>query len=119
MANSVTSFFQTLAVQVNIGTTGEERARKQRILIDAEYDVPIDSAGGDRLEGHIDYDAVRREIERIAEGGEYHLQETLCRKVLDAILAQAGVTRTKVRVAKPDIYPHVDLVGVIMERRKG
>jgi dihydroneopterin aldolase len=114
----VTYFFRSLAVQARLGLLPQEKAAPQRVLIDLEYDGPAPSDGSDTLASVLDYDAVRREVVAIVESRHFNLQETLCRTILTSLTAHPEVSRARVFVRKPDIYPDVDAVGVEMEMRK-
>ena len=118
MTDIVTHFFTGLSLQVRIGIHADERAGPQRILIDLEYDVRHAGDHEDELAAVMDYDAVRREVERIAGDRHFNLQETLCREILASLMAREPVLRARVSTRKPDIYPDCEAVGVILEKRK-
>ena len=116
--NVVTHFFRGLSLQVSIGIHSVERAGPQRILIDLEYDVAQGRIHADDIAEVLDYDDVRDEVARIARDRHFNLQETLCREILDSLIARASVIRAKVSTRKPDIYPDCEAVGVVLEQRK-
>ena len=118
MSAYVTHFFRGLSVQVSIGIHAVERAAPQRILIDLEYDVAQPRIHGDEIAEVLDYDDVRDEVARIARDRHFNLQETLCREILESLIARAPVIRVKVSTRKPDIYPDCEGVGVVLEQRK-
>ena len=118
MKHHVTHFFAGLALQVRIGFHEHEKAAAQRVLIDLEYDVDEPASAVDGLDGRVDYDTVRHEVERIALSRHFNLQETLCREILAHLLARPQISRARVATRKPDAYPNVDAVGVIVEARK-
>ena len=119
MTGILTYFFRGLSLNVSIGLHASERAAPQRVLIDIDYDVEDDSGGADSLNGHLDYDAVRRDVERIAGRGHFNLQETLCRAILGALMAREAIIRARVSTRKPDIYENCEAAGVSMEARRG
>ena len=118
MTDFVTHFFRGLSVQVSIGIHAVERTAPQRILIDIEYDVAQPRIHADEIAEVLDYDNVRDEVARIARDRHFNLQETLCREILDNLIARAPVMRAKVSTRKPDIYPDCEAVGVVLEQRK-
>ncbi|MDQ3561269.1 MAG: dihydroneopterin aldolase [Pseudomonadota bacterium] len=118
MSEFVTHFFTGLLLQVRIGIHDSEKAGPQRILIDLEYDLLEPPGGADELEGRLNYDEVRDEVERIALSRHFNLQETLCREIMASLLACGPVARAKVSTRKPDVYKDCAAVGVILEQRK-
>ncbi len=118
MSEFVTHFFTGLSLQVRIGIHDSEKAGPQRILIDLEYDLLEPPGSADELEGRLNYDEVRDEVERIALSRHFNLQETLCREIMASLLARGPVTRAKVSTRKPDVYKDCAAVGVILEQRK-
>jgi dihydroneopterin aldolase len=70
-------------------------------------DLYIDPHGKterDHIDETVDYDFVRRAIVGLTQTGHFHLQETLCEKIL-AVLA------ARVASEKPDVYPDCESVG--------
>lgn len=118
MTGILTYFFRGLSLTVSIGLHPSEQAAPQRVLIDIDYDVGDDSGGADELKGHVDYDAVRRDVEHLARRGHFNLQETLCRAIIDALMAREAILRARVSTRKPDIYKNCEAVGVSMEARR-
>lgn len=118
MSDRVTHFFRGITLQVNIGIHDAEKAGPQRLLIDLEYDVIEPAGADDTLAGRLNYDEVRDAVERIATSRHFNLQETLCRQIMASLFAHREIVRARVSSRKPDIYPDVDAVGVILERRK-
>lgn len=118
MTDILTYFFRGLSLTVSIGLHARERAAPQRVVVDIDYDVEDRGDGPDELNGHLDYDAVRRDVERIAGRGHFNLQETLCRAILDALMARRAIIRARVSTRKPDIYENCEAVGVSMEARR-
>jgi dihydroneopterin aldolase len=118
MSQVTTYFFTGLAVEVSIGIHAKERAAPQRILIDIDYDCLQAALPDDEISSVLDYDAVRKEIEAIATGRHFNLQETLCRAILTMLTSKAEVLRARVSTRKPDIYPNVEAVGVALQTKK-
>ena len=88
-----------------IGAYDYERLAPQRVIIDAEILLSADSEPGqDRLENTLNYDVIRGSILDIAGEQHFDLQETLARRIFDALASQPGVTGVRIRTAKPDAY---------------
>jgi 7,8-dihydroneopterin aldolase/epimerase/oxygenase len=118
MPDIVTYFFRGLSLQVSIGFLAKELAAPQAVMIDLEYDCPDTPNPTDEIGTVLNYDSVRQEVAAIVKNRHFNLQETLCREVLQSLLARPEVVRAKVSINKPDIYPDVDAVGVSMEAKK-
>ena len=94
-----------LNCQVSIGIYDAERQAKQTVLIDAELllregtEPQIDS-----VDKTIDYDVIRDTIHNLVGAMHYDLQETLARRIFDALLALPEVASVRVRTAKPEAY---------------
>jgi dihydroneopterin aldolase len=58
----------------------------------------------DTVDTTIDYDVIRDTIQQLVEMQHYDLQETLARRIFDALQALPEVAAVRVRTAKPDAY---------------
>ena len=69
----------------------------------------------------VNYAAVTDRVVELAQGGPYRLLERLAAVIADDLVARFGVTRARVRVAKPDVpIPHpLAEVAVIAEASAG
>lgn len=108
-----------LELVASVGVFEVEKRYEQRIIVSVALDV-VDSYDGlsDRLEDVLDYDAVVRRINAIAEAGHFHLIETLAERIAAACLEDRRVAVVRVRVDKPDIVPGCRSVGVEIVRRR-
>lgn len=118
MNQVVTHFFRSFSLQARIGVHAAERAAPQRILIDIDYDYLRPTGPEDRITSVLDYDGVRREVEAIVRSRHFNLQETLCDLIMASLMARPEVIRARVSTRKPDIYPDVESVGIVIERKK-
>ena len=94
-----------LNCQASIGIYDAERKAKQMVLIDAELLL------GDGTEPQtesddttIDYDVIRDTIHNLVGAMHYDLQETLARRIFDALLTLPEVAFVRVRTAIADAY---------------
>ena len=98
---------------VDIGFHDFEVGAPQRLYVTVEVWVDESSfAAEDDESAAWNYDFLRTEIGRLAEGRRFNLQETLARAVYDVVAARRGVTGLRVSTRKPDIYPDCAGVGV-------
>jgi 7,8-dihydroneopterin aldolase/epimerase/oxygenase len=107
-------FLRNHEVRVDIGIHDFERVAPQRVLINVDLYVPLETTTptSDRIDEVVDYDFVRHAVaERIARG-RIALQETLADDLLARLLAHPGVRAARVSTEKPDVYPDCDAVGV-------
>lgn len=98
---------------VDIGFHEFEIGAPQRLFVTVEVWVDEASfAAEDDEAAAWNYDFLRTEIGRLAEGRRFNLQETLARAIYDIVAARRGVTGLRVSTRKPDIYPDCAGVGV-------
>ena len=94
-----------MSCQASIGIYEDERQVKQTVLIDAEL-LLCDGTEPqtDSVDTTIDYEVIRDTIHKLVGAMHYDLQETLARRIFDALLALAEVSSVRVRTAKPEAY---------------
>ena len=105
-------FLREVEVICSIGLHDFERAEKQRVLIDVEVRLdPDNEPTADTVADTLDYDQVREAVITLAEAQHYDLQETLARRIFDAISALKDVQGVAVTTQKPDVYPNCKTVA--------
>lgn len=110
---SVRLFLDSLEVEADIGFHDEEIGRPQRLLLSIE--VWIDAAKlptADSADLAWNYDRLRTVARTIAADRRHNLQETLVKRIFDAVASMNGVRALRVRSVKPDIYRDAEGVGV-------
>ena len=103
---------QGLEAEASIGIYDHERVAPQRIIIDAELCLdastePLD----DQIENTLNYDIIRETILNIVSAKHYDLQETLARKLFDALQLLNGVRSVRVKSSKPDAYNDCEMIS--------
>ena len=103
---------QGMETQASIGIYDYEREAPQRIIIDAELCLctktePLD----DQIESTLNYDTIRETISDIVSAQHYDLQETLVRKLFDALQLLSGVQSVRVKSSKPDAYNDCEMIS--------
>ncbi|HEX7944502.1 MAG TPA: dihydroneopterin aldolase [Phenylobacterium sp.] len=110
-------FVTGLKVQAEIGVYRHEIGRVQPLIVDVEVDVPTD--GSDRLAETVNYETILQAAQAVAAEGHLHLVETFAHRLAERCLADARVTRARVRVEKP-LALAPDAVGagveIVLER---
>ena len=101
------------SLSADIGFHDFEVGQPQRLLVTVEVWVDEPSfPASDLVADAWDYDFLRTEIGRLAQGRRFNLQETLARAIYELVAARRGVTALRVSMRKPDIYPDCAGVGV-------
>ena len=94
-----------LELQASIGIYDHERAAPQRVVIDAELMLDGErEPQNDDVAATLDYDQIRDTIRAIVTSRHFDLQETLARRIFDALQTLPEVAAVRVRTAKPDAY---------------
>lgn len=92
-----------LEVRAIIGVHAHERTLPQRLRLDLRVDVDAAAAAArDELAATLDYSALCRRVTEIATRGRFRLVETLACAIAEALEAEFGARRFRLRVLKPD-----------------
>ncbi|MBV1797187.1 dihydroneopterin aldolase [Siccirubricoccus sp. G192] len=115
-------FVRGLALQARLGVHPHEKAAPQRVVIGVELAVEDEAApagiGADDLRRVVDYERVVRAAQAAVAKEHTFLVETLAERIAAAALADPRVLRARVSVEKPDAFPDVATVGVVIERTR-
>ena len=113
-------FLDSLEVMADIGFHEFEIGVPQRLLVTVEIWLDhIPPADCDDPAFAWDYDFIREQVEKLATGRRYNLQESLVHAIFDRIAALRGVRALRVVTAKPDVYPEARGVGVELASFEG
>ena len=96
-----------------IGIHAIERAAPQRLILNVSLAIRGEAAADDIAET-TDYDFLRAAAAEIVASGHLDLQETVCRRMIDACRARPDVAAALVSTEKPDVYPDAAAVGCRM-----
>ena len=109
---------QGLAVQAHLGVPDEERARPQRIVINAVI-TPVTAFSdlADNIEQTVDYDAASRKIATLAATRPRRLIETLACEIADMLIRDFPAVRAEIEVRK-FILPDTEYVAVRCARER-
>ena len=105
--------FSNVRLMLSIGIHDHERAKRQPLAISLSIRVK-ETQEGDDIANTLDYDQVYHFLKSLEKTDHFDLQETICRQILDFVLALPGVEHVKVSTAKTDIYDNTDSVGLTM-----
>ena len=103
----------SLEVMTDIGFHDFEVGAPQRLLITVELWLEDLAPPEDEDHGSAwNYDFLRSEVMRIAQGRRFNLQETLVHAIFERVAATRGVKALRVKSVKPDVYDDAKGVGV-------
>jgi dihydroneopterin aldolase len=111
-------FVTGVKVQAEIGVYRHEIGRVQPLIVDVELDVPTDAS--DRLADTVNYEMIVEAAQAVAGAGHIHLVETFAHRLAQRCLADARVSRVRVRVEKPlALAPDAVAAGVEITLDRG
>lgn len=113
-----TILLEGLEVTMGLGIHPEEHAAPQRVSLSVWLDCLYPQVPDDRIEAVVDYDFLRAGIHALGAERHFELQETLCEAVARLALADARVTRVRVRSMKLDIYPDARIGCEVVRERQ-
>lgn len=115
-------YLANMEFECHIGAGDGERADEQTIEVDVDLTVDLRPAGeSDDLEKTVDYGAVFRLCQQVAEGRPYRLLEAMAERIAGEILAvESAVLSVAVTVRKPGapIDGVLEYAGVRVERSR-
>ena len=108
---SLKVFVRGLRITAEIGVNSDEYGRRQPLVIDAELDIiPPDRC--EHIGDTINYEAVVRHAQALADAGHVRLIESFAQGLAEALLAETHVVRARVRIEKPEaLAPHAEAAG--------
>jgi D-erythro-7,8-dihydroneopterin triphosphate epimerase len=112
---------EDLLVRTVIGINGDERHDRQDVLVNLTLFVDTRPAGkGDDLaDATVNYRTLTKKVIAAVEGSSFRLLERLAAEVAAVCLAEPGVERVRVSVAKPGALRFARSVAVVIERGRG
>ena len=118
-------YLRDLNVDCIIGANPSERHRTQRLVLQVELNLNVDSAASlDRLDWTVDYESVSSQILFLLHLGQFRLLETACQVLCKTLLLapcegerRAAIESVKIRVDKPEGLMGRATPGVELVRR--
>ena len=109
---------EDLQLRTIIGINGDERRERQDVLVNLVLFVDTRTAGrtDDIAAAPVNYRTVTKQVIDAVEGSSFHLLERLAAEIAAVCLAEPGVARVRVSVAKPGALRFARSVGVVIER---
>lgn len=106
---------QNLKVRCIIGTVKKEREAEQDLLIDLEMTTGL--LKKDCLEHTLDYAALAQFVQEVSRRG-FFLLESLAQALLNEIFEVFAVDSVKIKIKKPDAFPHAEYAYVSLEKKR-
>lgn len=104
-------FVRGLKIAAEVGVYNHERGKTQPLVIDVELDVA--AAGARHLADTLNYETIRNFARDLGASGHIELVEVFAERLAELCLADARVTRARVRVEKPmALAPDAEAAGV-------
>ncbi|NLJ52177.1 MAG: dihydroneopterin aldolase [Alcaligenaceae bacterium] len=112
--NTITIFFERLAIEARVGVLPRELKNTQRIYIDAEISVQQTQHVDDLdIKSVLDYRLLRQAIIEECTRKHVHLVEALGQMIAARLLGDFNdVTAVKLRISKPSAFDDCDAVGI-------
>lgn len=108
-----------LQVHSLIGVYDWEREAKQMLLVDIELQLDLQKAAdSDDVADTIDYAAVAKCLEAVADASQFQLLEALAKAMLDALFDNFPVFNATLALVKPEILPNASRVAVQLSRAR-
>lgn len=115
-----TIFIREFRHPTRIGVYPWERLVPQSGQIDLEFDLPgRHAADSRRLEDTIDYSRVVARMRDLLDHHDETLLESLSERIASTLLAEFGMPRLRLSLAKLALLPGVRALGITIERRLG
>ena len=109
---------EDLLLRTIIGINCEERHERQDVLVNLVLFVDTRAAGhsDDIADAPVNYRSLTKQVIDVVEQSCFLLLERLAAEIASVCLAEQGVERVKVRVAKPGALRFARSVEVVIER---
>ncbi len=100
----------------NIGVLAHEQQQAQPIVIDLEFSIDSrKAAASDDVADTIDYSQVKSLIHDVVKQRHYQLLESLAHAIVTALVAAFSLQDLRLSLSKPDIFPDMEAVGIVVE----
>jgi dihydroneopterin aldolase len=111
-------FVRDLTLSCKLGVSERERAKYQRVRINAEVEVAPDRPIGDDPNRIVDYRNLVPSIRDLAQTTTPLLLETLADQIAAICLADARALSCRIRIEKLDRYTDAGGIGIEVEHRR-
>lgn len=112
-------FIEGLVAETVIGIDPEELHARQPVRLDLTIGVPrVLACSTDRIGDTIHYGEVRTAVLELFATHKLQLLESVAETIAQIVLQDFGARWVRVALAKPNKFPDLAAVGVVIERRR-
>lgn len=109
-----------LLLRAIIGINGDEREKRQDVLINITLEADLRRSGtSDRIGDSVDYKAIKLAVIDLVENSSFYLLEKMAEEIAGVCLADSRVERVTVIVDKPGALRFARSVAVEITREQG
>ncbi len=109
-------FVRDLVLPVHVGAYDFEHDIVQNVRFNIDAEVRRAAQGGDDMRDVVSYDLIRDAVQMVLSRGHFAMVETLAEEISQALLKDARILKTRVRVEKLDVIK--GSVGVEIQRER-
>lgn len=123
MIEKIKIFLNNCRVNLSVGIYEQEKLRSQPVIInvilDAELTDRFADPKSDAIAQTVSYETIRNFIcHDLKTYGHIPLLESVATLILDFCMRDKRVTAAQVSVAKPEIFPETEAVGITLSRQR-
>lgn len=107
-------FLAGYEVNASIGFHDHETTTRQRVIIDVDLYLPLETSRSlrDSIDDVVDYDFMRAGIRSLVADRHFNLQETLVDAIAEYCLKYSPAKAVRIQTQKPDVYEDCASHGV-------
>lgn len=108
-----TIIIDQLTLEMSVGIYEQEKQNRQRVLISITLSVESPPQKINlQIEDVVSYETIIREVTDLSKAHHYDLLEEFAEDIAHICLINPKTKSAKIKVLKPDIFPHINAVGV-------
>ena len=108
-----------LTLFISIGIHDFEKTKKQEVKFNINIDInPSLFPSEDKLNSIVNYEAIIREITKIAEDKHYELLETLAEEIFSKLFLNINIKKIKLKIEKTQIIKNTSSVGIEIVKKR-
>lgn len=117
MSQSTIVRVDRLALPLSIGVLPHEKEAQQEVVISIDMSVEIPARPTESDQNYVSYAPIVEHLQKLSDSGRHiDLVEQLADEIFAFLFTDSRISRTRVEVMKPEIFPQAGGVGVVIER---
>jgi len=106
-----------LGLPLSIGVLPHEREAQQQVVISIDMSVEIPERPNEEVQNYVSYAPIVEHLQELSVSKRHiDLVEQLADEIFAFLFDDSRIRRVRVEVMKPEIFPQVAGVGVVIER---